>query len=86
MAAKCGDVVYKAGQVRKGEFQLVFNNFNIFIGVVRVEFFLWHEICQKRAYLNQRKTTILLYNLMLFVYACFSRTVMLCLISGMIVH
>ena len=40
MAAKCGDVVYKAGQVRKGEFQLVFNNFNIFIDVVRVEFFL----------------------------------------------
>ena len=40
MAAKCGDVVYKAGQVRKGEFQLVFNNLNIFIDVVRVEFFL----------------------------------------------
>lgn len=39
MAAKCGDVVYKAGQVRKGESQLVFNNFNIFIGVVREEFF-----------------------------------------------
>ena len=40
MAAKCGDVVYKAGEVRNGESLLAFNNFNIFIDVVRVEFCL----------------------------------------------